>query len=59
MKKIISVAVCVILTFGVFGVFGCAAYKEEYGDFVCKFYDTKNTVDILSLIHISEPTRRS
>ena len=49
MKKIISVAVGVILMFGVFGMFGCATYKEEYGDFVCKFYDTKNTVDINGL----------
>lgn len=49
MKKIISVAVGVILMFGVFGMFGCATYKGEYGDFVCKFYDTKNTVDINGL----------
>ena len=28
---------------------GCATYKGEYGDFVCKFYDTKNTVDINGL----------
>ena len=49
MKKILSIAVAMVLIVGALGMSGCATYKGEYGDFICKFYDSKSTVDINGL----------